>query len=87
MMIHRLRYFFPMSDNQNIFVQTLLFFRTGKTFDELMGRNCILVLAAVEEWDGGRATNFIVLGEDLSDISSGHGEVGNVEEGKQTSLR
>ncbi len=60
---------------------------TSETFDELMGRNCFLVLAAVEERDVGRATNFIGLGEGLSDIGSSHDEVGNVEEAEQTSLR
>jgi hypothetical protein len=61
--------------------------RTSEAFDELMWGDSILVLASVEERDVGRPANLVVLSEGLSDVCGGHDEVGNVEEGEQTSLR
>ena len=60
--------------------------RMSEAFNELMRGDSILVLASVEERDVGRPSNFVMLSEGLSDICSGHDEVGKVEEGEQTSL-
>ena len=61
--------------------------RTSEAFDELMWGDSILVLASVEERDVGGPANLVVLSEGLGDVCGGHDEVGNVEEGEQTSLR
>ena len=63
--------------------------RMAQTFNELMRGDSILVLASVEERDVGRPANLVVLSEGLSDVcgGGGHDEVGNLEEGEQTSLR